>query len=72
MKVLGGEIVSVHLRLELDRFEEGLVYWMLVSSKGIVEESTRVWRVQILGGEMVSLGVYTRIGRNRSGALYVV
>ena len=50
MKILGGEIVSVHLRLELDRFEESLVYWMLVSSKGIVEESTRIWPVQILGG----------------------
>ena len=70
MKVLGGGIVSVHLRLELDRFEEGLVCWMLVSSKGIVE-STRVWRVQVLGGEVVSFDVCTRIGRNKSGALYI-
>ena len=57
MKVLGGEVVFVHLRSKFGHVERSLDCCVVVSSGGIGDESTWIWRVKILGGEVVSLDV---------------
>ena len=57
MKVLRGEVVFVHMRSKFGRVEKSLDCCVVFSSGGIGDESTWIWRVQIPGGEMVSLDV---------------
>ena len=69
MKVLGGEIVFEDMRSEIGRFGEGRGRWMVVSSRDIGEESTWIWRVQILGGEEVSFNVWVRVTHGETGVV---
>ena len=47
----------MHMRSKLGRVGRSLVYGMVFLAEGIGSDSAWIWREQILGGEVISMGV---------------
>ena len=47
----------MHMRSKLGRVGRSLVYGMVFLAEGIGSDTTWIWREQILGGEVISMGV---------------